>query len=118
MKLSLFTGTFYGPGTAQDFMDFYHAMNMPYLASDLLTKGFLTNQISAAVAAAINVANASGIDVRKHFKPVFSSTSQGIVKDCKLSRLGYGLVIMNADSSISAVSKFQVEVLQGFLNVT
>lgn len=118
MKLSLFTGTFYGSGTAQDFMDFYHAMNMPYLASDLLTNGFLSSQISAAVSTAINVANASGIDVRKHFKPIFSGTGQGIVKDCKLSKLGYGLVLMNADLSISAVSKFQVDVLQGFLKAT
>ena len=48
--------------------------------------------------------------------PVFSGLGQGIIQDCKLSHLGYGLVLMNADTSLHVVSEFQIDVLKGYLN--
>ncbi|KGL64301.1 hypothetical protein [Polaribacter sp. Hel1_85] len=99
-----------------DFMDFYYSINMKYLASDLLGKGLSPKQITDAVAMAIKVAKSSGIETHKHFLPVFSALNQGIIKDCKLSRLGYGLVLMNADKSLSVVNEFQVDVLKKYLD--
>lgn len=94
------------------FLDRYYSLNMNYWASDLLEKGLSPKQINEAVIAAIKIANSSGLETRKHFKPMFSGTKANIVEDCKLSHLGYGLVLLNADSTLSVVGKFQVGLLE------
>ncbi|NER16804.1 hypothetical protein [Spongiivirga citrea] len=99
------------------FLDLYYSLNMKYWASDLLEKGLSPKQISEAVNTAIKIANASGLDTRKHFKPMFSGTKQDIIQDCKLSHLGYGLVLLNADSNLSVVGTFQVGLLEEFLHI-
>jgi hypothetical protein len=86
-------------------------------ASDLLEKGLSPKQINDAVITAIKIANSSGLETRKHFKPMFSGTKQEIIQDCKLSQLGYGLVLLNADSNLSVVGTFQVGLLEEFLNI-
>ena len=48
--------------------------------------------------------------------PVFSGIDKGIIQDCKLSLLGYGLVLMNADINLSVVGEFQVDVLKRYLD--
>ncbi|WP_339627845.1 hypothetical protein [uncultured Maribacter sp.] len=52
--------------------------------------------------------------MRKHFRPVFSGIGNEIISDCKLSRLGYGLVLLNADAEISVVALWQVDILNKF----
>lgn len=47
--------------------------------------------------------------------PVYSAINQEIIQDCKLSHLGYGLVLMNANPNLSVVGDFQVNVLREFL---
>ncbi|WP_178985556.1 hypothetical protein [Winogradskyella helgolandensis] len=115
MELAIYTATYDIADTVQNFMNIYYATHMKYLASDLLDKGLSPTQISDAVSAAIKVVNASGIKTHKHFLPIFSGLNEGIIQDCKLSDLGYGLVLMNADISLPAVSAFQVDVLMGLL---
>ena len=61
--------------------------------------------------------NASGIAAHKHFMPVFSSLKEGIVQDCKLSDVGYGLVLMNANPNLSTVGDFQVNVLKEYFKL-
>ena len=100
----------------QNFRSFYYSINMKHLASDLLDKGFSPDQIANAFTTAIKVANASGIQVQKHFMPVYSGINNQIIQDCKLSHLGYGLVLMNADVNLSVVGEFQIDVLKEYLN--
>lgn len=116
MDLALYTTAYDMADSVQNFMNIYYATHMKYLASDLLEKGLSPAQISDAVSAAIKVVNSSGIEAHKHFMPVFSGLKAGIIKDCRLSRLAYGLVLMNADSKLAAVSAFQVDVLKNYLN--
>lgn len=116
MELSIYTRSYYEADTILNFMDFCYSINMNYLASDLLHKGFSPKHISEAVVMAIKIANSSGIETRKHFLPVFSGMDQEIIQDCKLSDLGYGLLLINADSNLSVVGKFQVEVLKKYLD--
>lgn len=97
------------------FLDRYYSLNMRYWASDLLEKGLSPKQINEAVIAAIKIANSSGLETRKHFKPMFSGTKEDIIQDCKLSHLGYGLVLLNADNNLSVVGTFQIDILKKIL---
>ncbi|WP_111707678.1 hypothetical protein [Lutibacter citreus] len=99
-----------------NFTNFYYALNMKHLASDLLDKGLSPKQITNAIEMAIKIANSSDIDTQKHFMPVYSGINQEIIQDCKLSHLGYGLVLMNADPSLSIVGKFQIDVLKEYIH--
>ncbi|TXE16086.1 hypothetical protein ES692_14310 [Psychroserpens burtonensis] len=118
MQLLRYTKPYDASNGIHDFMGFYYSINMKYLASDLLDKGLSPEQIRDAVSVAIKIAHSSGIEVHKHFLPVFSGIEQGIIQDCKLSHLGYGLVLMNANVNLSIVGEFQVDVLKGYLNIS
>jgi hypothetical protein len=116
MELLLYTKQYNVSDAFQNFITFYYSINMKYLASDLLVKGLSPKQITDAVAIAIKVAKSSGIETQKHFMPIYSGIEHEIIQDCKLSDLGYGLVIMNANPDLSVVGEFQVSVLKGYLN--
>ncbi len=115
MDLLIYTKHYDVSDTIHNFVDFYYTLNMKYLASDLLVQGLSPSQITDAVTTAIKVANSSGIEAYKHFMPVYSGIKQEIIQDCKLSHLGYGLVLMNANPDLSIVGDFQVGVLKQFL---
>lgn len=100
-----------------NFMDFYYSSQMRYLASDLLTKGLSPEQITEAVILAVRIAKSTNLDTRKHFMPVYSALPQGIVKDCKLSQLGFGLVLINANPNLSVVGDFQIKILKNYFSV-
>lgn len=100
-----------------NFVDFYHSLQMKYLTSDLLSEEFSPKQISNAVAMAVKITKSSGIGIQKHFMPVYSAMNQEIIEDCKLSRLGYGLVLMHANSNLSVVGDFQVNLIKEFLKM-
>lgn len=114
MEIAIFTNE-YRPYSIDNFMDFYYSLQMRFFASDLLYQGLSPKQISDAVVKAINVAKSSGMNIREHFKPVFSSMASEVISDCKLSRLGYGLVLMNAETKLSVVGKWQRKVLEDYL---
>lgn len=118
MELLIYTRKQNQPDAIHSFVDFYYSLKMNHLASDLLDKDLSPKQISDAVALAIKVANTSNIEVYKHFMPVFSGINQSVIEDCKLSDLGYGLVLMNADVNLSAVSEFQVDVLKRYMDTS
>lgn len=114
MKTILQKRTYSRAPSIDDFLEFYYCLDMKYWASDLLEKGLSPQQIHTAVSAAIKIANSSGLETRKHFKPMFSGIKQNIMQDCKLSLLGYGLVLLNADKNLSIVGTFQVGLLEEF----
>tara|TARA_R110000868_G_scaffold146491_4_gene367289 strand:- start:317 stop:670 length:354 start_codon:yes stop_codon:yes gene_type:complete len=98
----------------ENFTDFYYSLRMRFFASDLLYKGLTPQQISIAIIKAINIGKSSGMNIREHFKPVFSGINNEIISDCKLSRIGYGLVLMNAESQLSVVGKWQLKLLEEY----
>jgi len=116
MELSIYKQEQFVAGSIANFMDFYYRLQMNHLASDLLQKGLSPDQITDAVSKAVKVAKAYGLDASKHFRPVFSGIDAEIIRDCKLSHLAYGLVMMNANEELIAVAEFQVSVLQKFLS--
>lgn len=97
------------------FMDFHYGLQMKFLASDLLSYGLSPKQVSDAIAIALKISCLSGITIRKHFMPVYSAVKDEIIQDCKLSSLGYGLVLMNANSNLSVVANFQLNILKEFI---
>lgn len=97
-----------------NFIDLLNGSQMKYFASDLLEEGLSYSEIKEATTRAIRVAKSSGIYVRQHFMPVYSQTSEGIMRDCKLSRLGYAMVLMNASPNLPVVGNWQVRVLTKF----
>ncbi|MBQ0786907.1 MAG: hypothetical protein KBT69_05375 [Oceanihabitans sp.] len=115
MELTIYTKGYDNANSINNFMDFYYSLQMTHLASDLLKKGLSPKQISDAVAVAFKIAKSSTIETKKHFMPVYSAINQEIIQDCKLSHLGYGLVLMNANPNLSVVGDFQVNVLKEFL---
>lgn len=115
MELTLFISNFRPADSIANYMDYYYSLQMKHLASDLLHHGLDPKQISDAVLKAINVARASGLELHHHFKPVFSGIEKEIICDCKLSHLALGLVLMNADVSLTVVSDFQVSILQSYM---
>ncbi len=99
----------------ENFRDFYYRYRMQFLASDLLYQRISPKRISEAVLKAVHLGRFSNMDIRAHFKPVFSGIDKEIISDCKLSRLGYGLVLMNAETKLEVVGKWQLEVLEDYL---
>ena len=116
MELSIYTKIYNEGKAIHNFTSFYYSLHMKHLASDLLSKGLTPDQITDAVATAIKIAGVSGIETYKHFMPVYSGINQEIIQDCKLSHLGYGLVIMNADRNLPIVGGFQIDILKEYLN--
>ncbi|ADV50219.1 hypothetical protein Celal_2943 [Cellulophaga algicola DSM 14237] len=115
MQISIYQQAYKTTDSVENFMEFYYGLRMHFFASDLLYHGLSPNQISDAVAKAMNVAKSSEMNLREHFRPVFSSIANEIISDCKLTRLGYGLVLLNAETKISIVGEWQLKVLQRFL---
>lgn len=103
-------------GSIDNFMNFYYNLHMNYLASDLLREGLSPQQISDAVLKAMKIGKSSGIEMRKHFMPIFTDMNKEIISDCKLSELGYGLVLLNGDAELSAVRNWQIKVLKNYIN--
>tara|TARA_R110001583_G_scaffold36536_6_gene120290 strand:- start:77133 stop:77513 length:381 start_codon:yes stop_codon:yes gene_type:complete len=116
MQISIYKLENQSAESIDNFMDFYYGLRMHFFASDLLYNGLSPKQISDAVAKAMSVARSSKMNLKEHFKPVFSSINNDIISDCKLSRLGYGLVLMNAETKLSIVAKWQRRILEKYLN--
>jgi len=98
-----------------NFLDLYYSSRMKYFASDLLQEGLSPYDISKAIDKAMTAAQAGGVEVRRHFTPMYTQTESGLLKDCKLSRLSYALVLLNADGQIPIVARWQLRLVSEFL---
>lgn len=98
-----------------NFMNFYYNLQLNYLASDLLDQGMSPQQITDAITKAMKIVAISGREMREHFMPVFTQVNKGIIRDCKLSKLGYSLVLMNACPDLRCVGEWQIKVLEAYL---
>ena len=116
MDVLIYQKEYHQADSIENFLGFYYNLQLSHLASDLLDEGLSPKQISEAVVNAIKVGKSSGLEIRQHFMPVFTDLKREIINDCKLSQLGYGLVLLNADRDISTVGKWQVKILEAYFS--
>ena len=103
------------PDYLENFRNLYHGGSMKYLASDLLNEGISLPDIAVALKRAMMTIKVCGLEMDEHFIPVYTQIQHDIVKDCKLSRFGYALVILNTRTDNLIAAELQVEVLKKFL---
>ncbi|HHB80112.1 MAG TPA: hypothetical protein ENK85_12850, partial [Saprospiraceae bacterium] len=94
------------------FLDIYYANQMQYLASDLLKNGVSGMEITKALTRAIRAAEIAGLDVRQHFLPMYTQGIDGLFNDCKMTKLGFGLLLLNADVNAPSIANYQVSLLK------
>ena len=111
MKIQPFSFNQSPSSVLESFLDQVYQSNMSYLASSLLEKGLTTEDISDAINRAFKICEAAGIPTREHFCFLYTQSNLGVMKDCKLSRLAFDLVLLNANPQNKAVSSFQLRVL-------
>lgn len=99
-----------------NFLDLLFASKMKFLSSDLLYEGMSIIEIQSAVKKAMVVCKMAKLELRKHFLPVYTEIEGTLIKDCKLSRMGYGLVLLNIQKPNITSAMWQINVLQEFFN--
>ena len=97
-----------------NFIDVLYSNQMKYLASDLLKEGFSPSDIRSAVQRAISVGKSSDLDLRQHFSPIYTQSADQVIRDCKLSKLGYALVLLNAPAENPLVGNWQLKILKKY----
>ncbi len=97
------------------FEDQYYQAQMPYLASDLLELGLRPSEIIEAVRRAIAACEYGGLRPKHHFLPVYSARKGMMIRDCKLTQLGYALTMLNASPHHPQIAQWQLRVLQRYL---
>lgn len=96
----------------QMFLNTLRNSQLIYLASDLLAKGLSPKDLTDAMKRAMIVCKAGGKQVEDHFLPIYSYYRGQLVNDCKLSSLGYALILLNARADNTTVAEWQLEVLE------
>lgn len=118
MEIIVFQRQYSNSDALQDFLNRYYQKSMNHLASDLLVKGVHPEDIKQAVKKAILATENSGFDAKKHFQPIISVTNGTSFLDCRLSKLGYSLVLLNVEPKSEYIAKLQVEIATQVLNVS
>ena len=115
MELIIYHKEYNSNDSLENFLDLFFNREMEYFAGDLLKEGFSPSDIKEAVKRAIAAGGAAGLEIRKHFAPVYSQVNEGLIYDCKLSRLGYAMVLLNARPELPIVGEWQLKILRHFL---
>ncbi len=110
MEVIVYQKQYKNNSTIDDFINSIYHRGMKHLASDLLAKGVHPEDIKIAVKKAIVASENSGLDVKKHFQPVISVKNGTSFIDCRLSELGYSLVLLNIEPKSKYIAAFQVKV--------
>ena len=112
MQITIYQETQSWEESLDYFRELQYCSQMKWFASDLLEKGLSPMAITQAVQRAMRIAKTARLDIRQHFYPLYTEYRGSLVRDCKLTELAYGLVLLNAEPDNAAVAKWQVEVLQ------
>ncbi len=99
-----------------NFLDLLFISQMKYLASDLLEEGLSPRDIRSAVKRAITIGRTSGLEIRQHFAPVYTEIKGELINDCKVSKLGYAMILLNARPDSTVASEWQMEVLKKYFD--
>ncbi|MFT5166714.1 MAG: hypothetical protein ACI8P3_001946 [Saprospiraceae bacterium] len=98
-----------------NYLDLYYNRQMNYFASDLLEKGLSHTDLKKGISKAMMAAESAGMELRKHFQLTYTQRGGSLISDCKLSKLGYAMVLLNAPVENPVVARWQVKVLNNFL---
>jgi hypothetical protein len=115
MELIIYHKEYDSSESIENFLDLHFNKGMEFFAGDLLKEGLSPSDIKEAIQRAMAAAGAAGLEIRKHFAPVYSQLNGGLIYDCKLSRLGYAMVLLNARPELPIVGEWQLKVLNHFL---
>jgi len=115
MELVIYKEAQGNESTIEGFLEMFYDIQMKYLASDLFIQGLDYEDVEKAIMRAIRIAQSAGLKVDQHFKLVYSQMGTTLVKDCKLSELGYALVLINANPNNRYVAEGQLKMLNAFL---
>ena len=113
MKPSVFRTHTYRNQSLEYFLDMVNRSQMRYWASDLLAKGLKPDEIRKAVRRAMVACTNNDLDFHRHFHLMYTSSTQGVsFDDCKMTKLGYRLTILNANPQNKYVARFQIKLAQ------
>lgn len=115
MEIIVYHDRYYSEDSLEEFLDVLFYRGMDYFASDLLDKGLTPKDLSEAIKRSMLAGKTAGLELRRHFIPVYTQFEGALVKDCKLSKLGYALLLMNANVANPVVANWQVQVLERFV---
>jgi len=94
------------------FIDQVQRNQQCYWASDLVLNGLTSDEICQAIQRAMNSCKSSGVDVDVHFQlKHLGSEECSSFNDCKLSKYGYLLTVINANPNNEYVAQFQKRVM-------
>ncbi len=100
----------------KEFINSYYSSTLKYRASDLLSLGLNPNDLDIALNKALTACKTAGRPIRKHFLPIYTSSGDQLIRDCKLSKMAYALVLLNAKVNNASVAAFQVKIIADYLN--
>jgi len=100
-----------------DFLHNFNYRQLCFFASDLLDKGFTVEDIHASLRRAMAICRTAKIPLKEHFIPLYSDRDGETIKDCKLSELGFQLLILNANPKNLFAAKFQLRVLKQYSSI-
>lgn len=111
MAITLYDNQYDVDNSIHDFLNMLYRSEMNHFASDLLQVGFSPSDIQEAINRAVSVGITADMEIPKHFSPFYSQIDGQIINDCKLSRMAYALVLLNARPNIKVTSNWQIKVL-------
>ena len=94
-------------------------MRLIFKASRLCEAGMTSlDELTRAVEQAMKVCIIGGIPIRNHFKAYYiaDENHREMIKDWKLSKLGFALVMLNGDIENPMVGKLQLELIQKYIS--
>lgn len=98
----------------EHFLDVFYSKNLTFLASDLLDKGVELNDLQQSLKKAIIAAKTLDLNISHHFKPVYTHKNNLLLKDFKLSKLGFVLVMLNANPNNVLIANLQLALAKMF----
>jgi hypothetical protein len=117
MEVIVFQKQYPNNDAVQSFINSVYQKGMTRLASDLLANNVQPDDIKLAVKKAILSIEKAGIDSKKHFQPVISVKKGQSFLDCRLSKLGYSMVLLNAEPKSEYIANFQVNLANQVINL-
>ena len=99
-----------------EWLEAWYNQQMEYMASDLLVEGLQPVEIARALSRAMAACRSAGQEVDQHFSPVYTPIAGSVFEDCRLSKTGLALTLMNANPLNSAVAAFQMQLLRKYFS--
>lgn len=99
----------------KEFINSYYTKALRYRGSELLSLGLSLSELDVALKRALTCCRSAGHPIQKHFLPIYTSYGDRLIRDCKLSKLAYALVVLNAPVQNPAIAAFQIKLLANYL---